>query len=365
MDSAIKKSIWSEEKQEWVNAEMSDSWVQKLKNKLRKPPPVVTEKDFVLEEDFYKPSLVSTPADTRPLSYGPGKSHITRKDFLTSASVPNPNDINKTLEKVFPGGSISVRSTGIPVTEYFVTEFQVMGHRFLIKPESGYFGEGDGAMYYKSLWMPPETWATSEEREIYPTPETEDSYESCIIRTWDDLIGWVSFARTEVEERAVQAILQNIGPQGIRTLDYDLNIAWNTLKACGLKPDSEEFLLRLTKSANFPWVCTRGPVAEFDASADSQTILRFQISIEDLEICAGLYPFEGEPYMMYSYKIPFQGDTSQTGIYERGDKLILSESGTLSMSENCSKEDCINKLNFMYMEIVCNHIRKELEGLDP
>jgi hypothetical protein len=117
----------------------------------------------------------------------------------------------------------------------------------------------------------------------------------------DDLIGWASFTRAEIERVTVKMLLQVLEPPHLNLTETPpLKYAWETLKACGM---SELGIVeRLAHDASIPWTYEYKP---------GQHYLRAGIWSKD--VCTGHISGRLKPHhetawaLEWAYKIPVPG----------------------------------------------------------
>ena len=183
-------------------------------------------------------------------------------------------------------------------------------------------------------------------------PVSDMVLDSCDIKTMDDLVGWASFVRTDIETIAVNTILNWIDPATPKTLTGELGAAWGALWACGI----EDVATRLKKEARFFWAYsqeTHGGKGIFNFHLDETKYHNLSVSLSGN---VQFYPEGHTNDLDYEYLIPVNYPLPGASSISKTDSMKINPAGhaTPAMLQLCVAE----ALTGIYLDALCHYVEE-------
>lgn len=270
---------------------------------------------------------------------------------------PTLDEIIGGLRIALPGGEVtptSITNFGAVDNGFLAKEFHFFQYRFLFRGETV-----TGSPVYTVYWA-------AGPRHLVFT-DSLAFHDTCEVLTDEDLLGWTSYVRGEIERLALMPFIRNLDPgnlfpDGSLSIEENLSIPWNTLIGCGITDLAPLLKVHLS----FPWVVS-----------DKEDAIRFHLP---------LHTNNGDGYfagklttvtsttgvLKYGYEIPIPFDLKRlqkdpNDVQAKG-KLTGKDETTISVAHSTVQAShgllvgfFQDWLNDVYLEKVLGYVKQRIQ----
>jgi len=270
---------------------------------------------------------------------------------------PTLDEIIMGLRIALPGGEVlptTITNFGSVDNGFLAKEFHFFQHRFLFK--------GDVVSGFPVYTV---YWSTVPTRPLFQDSPSA-FHDTCEVLTAEDLLGWTSFVRGEVERLALMPFVRNLDPNNLfydgsqSIVDY-LKVPGETLVGCGIADPAPLIKVHLA----FPW-----------AVSVKEEVTRFHLPItggSGKGWVAGKLTYQDATagVMKYRYEIPIPFDLkllrkdpanveAQGKLVGKDETLIRVPHSTMKDSQGLLVGFFQDWLTDVYLECVLGYVSKRV-----